>query len=246
MRLAKKCPRRSDLLNLSSSPQGLDTLLPVARETAQDRVYHQLRHALICGEFDAGAPFVVGDLAQRLSVSSMPVREALSRLVSERALEATPNRRMRIPLLSRIRARDIVAARTMIEGALACGALPRLTLRDITDLARQIDRYEDAPDASAHAAANHAFHFAIYARADMPVLLPFAESLWMQAGPYVRAAVRLHSDLVDSAGNLHHRGMLDAIRSRDADALNVELTADISRAFDILERAGDDVWSDDV
>jgi DNA-binding GntR family transcriptional regulator len=43
------------------------------------------------------------------------------------------------------------------------------------------------------------------------VLLPIVESLWMQAGPYVRAAARLHSPLTDRAATHHHRGILSAI-----------------------------------
>jgi DNA-binding GntR family transcriptional regulator len=76
------------------------TRSPVGRETVQDRIYRQLRIALIQARFDAGEIFLAGDVAQRMSVSSMPVREALARLVSERALEAMPNRRVRVPLLT--------------------------------------------------------------------------------------------------------------------------------------------------
>jgi DNA-binding GntR family transcriptional regulator len=62
-----------------------------------------------------------------MSVSSMPVREALARLVSERALEAMPNRRVRVPLLTLERARDIAQARTLIESELAARAIGNLT-----------------------------------------------------------------------------------------------------------------------
>ena len=68
---------------------GLDGLAPVGRETVQDRIYRQLRNALIQARFDAGEIFLAGDVAQRMSVSSMPVREALARLVSERAMVAS-------------------------------------------------------------------------------------------------------------------------------------------------------------
>jgi DNA-binding GntR family transcriptional regulator len=127
---------------------GLDALSPVGRETVQDRIYRQLRIALIQARFDAGEIFLAGDVAQRMSVSSMPVREALARLVSERALEAMPNRRVRVPLLTLERARDIAQARTLIESELAARAISNLSTDDIERLEMLTAEYEDTSDAA--------------------------------------------------------------------------------------------------
>ena len=114
---------------------GLDQLAPIGRETVQDRIYRQLRDALTGGCFDAGEVFLAGDIAARMSVSSMPVREALARLVSERALEAMPNRRVRVPPLSLERARDIAAARSSDKGgnrgARCCAPEPCFSFCDL-------------------------------------------------------------------------------------------------------------------
>jgi DNA-binding GntR family transcriptional regulator len=81
-----------------------------------------------------------------MSVSSMPVREALARLVSERALEAMPNRRVRVPLLTLERARDIAQARTLIESELAARAISNLSTDDIERLEMLTAEYEDTSD----------------------------------------------------------------------------------------------------
>lgn len=221
---------------------GLDHLAPVGRETVQDRIYRQLRDALIQGRFDAGEIFLAGDVAQRMSVSSMPVREALARLVSERALEAMANRRVRVPLLTLERARDIAQARTLIEGELAARAIANLTHADIERLEFLTSEYEDTGEAQDVATLNHAFHFKLYEAAGSSVFMPIVESLWMQAGPYVRAAAKLHSPLTDTAATLHHRGILAAIKAGDKAQVSAELTADISQSFAILERAGPEFW----
>ena len=70
---------------------------PSPRETLHDRVYAELRRSLIHGVFDAGQMLRIQDLAEKLQTSTMPVREALARLVSEQALEALPNRSVRVP-----------------------------------------------------------------------------------------------------------------------------------------------------
>ena len=58
------------------------------------------------------------DLAETLQTSTMPVREALARLVSEQALEALPSRSVRVPLITRERLDDLARARRLVEGEL--------------------------------------------------------------------------------------------------------------------------------
>ncbi len=85
------------------------TLSPVGRETLHDRVYAELRRSLIHGMFDAGEVLRIVELSETLQTSTMPVREALGRLVSEQALEALPNRSVRVPLITRERLDDLAA-----------------------------------------------------------------------------------------------------------------------------------------
>lgn len=221
---------------------GLDQLAPIGRETVQDRIYHQLRDSLICGGFDAGEVFLAGDVAARLSVSSMPVREALARLVSERALEAMPNRRVRVPLLSLERGHDIAAARRLIECDLAQRAMARFTDTELAELEEMNARYEATGSILEVMQMNHAFHFAIYTKAGSAVMLPVVESLWMQAGPYVRAAARLHQPLIDLSATEFHGNIVQAMRRGDAEGVARELDADIRRALAILERAPASFW----
>ncbi len=216
---------------------GRGGLRPVGRETVQDRIYRQLRDALIRGAFDAGEGFVVADMAERMDTSSMPVREALARLVSERALEACANRRVRVPLLTRARADDLAQARVLIEGSLVRKAMPHLGPDDFATLLDLTDDYERADGPATCAHLNHAFHFHLYDRAGSDVLLPMVESLWMQVGPYLRASARLFSPVGEAAATFHHRNLVAALRSGHVDRAVFELTADIQQTFRILARA---------
>ena len=82
-----------------------------------DRVYRELRRALIQGLFDPGQVLTIQQLASTLETSTMPVREALSRLISEQGLEAMPNRSVRVPPVDAARLEDFLQARIVIEGA---------------------------------------------------------------------------------------------------------------------------------
>lgn len=218
----------------------VEALTPVGRETVQDRVYAQLRQTLISGGFAAGDPLRIVDLADRLQTSTMPVREALGRLVSEQALEAMPNRTVRVPLITRQRLDDLERARVLIEGRLVTLAMDNLGPDDIAVL-KTINRdcdtafKEHGQDIGPVTSQfNQRFHFHIYRAAGSHVLIPIVESLWLQSGPVVRAAAQIHDEQGGLAATDHHWAMIDAIERRDTDAAVLALANDIGRSFDLV------------
>ena len=232
----RPAPVRPAAAGLSS---GLLSLGPVARQTVQDQVYAELRDNLIHGMFDAGEPLKIRDLAARLSVSTMPVREALGRLVSEHAVEAMANRSVRVPLITADRLEDLAHARRLIEGELTALAVPRIEsdgIAELKDLTAAYDALAGGAIMAAREASrlNHAFHFAIYRAAGSPVLIPVVESLWMQSGPYVRAAAAIYDGSDGAGATNHHHRLIEAIAAQDVQAARAALAADIGRAFDLL------------
>ncbi|WP_165224164.1 GntR family transcriptional regulator [Affinirhizobium pseudoryzae] len=222
------------------STNSVEALTPVGRETVQDRVYAQLRQTLISGGFAAGDPLRIVELAERLQTSTMPVREALGRLVSEQALEAMPNRTVRVPLITRQRLDDLERARVLIEGRLAEMAIPNLTPEDIEVLKQVNQECDQAFEEHGQdigpvtSQFNQSFHFHIYRAAGSHVLIPIVESLWLQSGPVVRAAAQIHDEQGGLAATDHHWAMIDAIEKGNADAAKQALANDIGRSFDLV------------
>ena len=215
-------------------------LSPVVRETLHDRVYAELRRSLIHGMFDAGQMMRIQDLAATLNTSTMPVREALGRLVSEQALEALPNRSVRVPLITRERLDDLARARCLIEGQITALALPNLARGDFTELRRLTNEGDtafasDDPD-KAHITSelNHDFHFYIYRAAGSAVLIPIVESLWLQSGPYVRAAAQIHDERRDIPATHYHWQLIQALERGDQAGSVEALTSDITRSFNLV------------
>lgn len=219
-------------------PSGLGQVRP---DTVQDQVYRELRRALIYGLFDPGQVLGIQDLADQFGTSTMPVRDALSRLVTEQALEAMPNRSVRVPEVNLDRLEDLRRARVYIEGLALELALPRLSPVDIVELDASIQFYErttavpEAMPLDDALEANRAFHFGIYERAGSPVLLPIIESLWLQSGPLVRAAVLAFDHASVISAPRYHAEMLVAIRAGEVAAAKVALGLDIDRTFAILK-----------
>ncbi|WP_225769123.1 GntR family transcriptional regulator [Inquilinus sp. Marseille-Q2685] len=215
-------------------------LSPVGRETLHDRVYAELRRSLIHGMFDAGEVLRIVELAETLRTSTMPVREALGRLVSEQALEALPNRSVRVPLITRERLDDLARARCLIEGQVTALALPNLStedfarLRQLTVACEEAFRSDDPDKAHRTSELNHDFHFAIYRAAGSAVLIPIVESLWLQSGPYVRAAAQIHDEQRDIPATHYHWELIEALERGDAGEATRALTSDITRSFRLI------------
>ncbi len=215
-------------------------LSPVGRETLHDRVYAELRRSLIHGMFDAGEVLRIVELAQTLQTSTMPVREALGRLVSEQALEALPNRSVRVPLITRERLDDLARARCLIEGQVTALALPHLSaadfdrLRQLTVACEAAFRSDEPDKAHRTSELNHDFHFAIYRAAGSAVLIPIVESLWLQSGPYVRAAAQIHDEQRDIPATHFHWELIAALERGDAAGATQSLTSDITRSFRLI------------
>jgi DNA-binding GntR family transcriptional regulator len=221
-------------------PAGKDGITPVLRETLHDRVYAELRRSLIHGVFVSGQMLRIQDLAERLNTSTMPVREALARLISEQALEALPNRTIRVPVITREKLEDLARARVLIEGEVTARAMKKLVASDFSrlrDLTRQCEAaftVRSGENIRRATELNHAFHHHIYKAAGSPVLQPMIESLWLQSGPYVHAAAFLHDENNDPAGTHHHWELIKSLERRDTKGAIEALTRDITRAFNLL------------
>lgn len=217
-------------------------LAPVGRETVQDRVYAELRRALVGGLLAPGQTLTIRALAEQLMTSTMPVRDAIGRLVTEQALEVLPNRTIRVPLVTLARIDDLLQARLLIEGeAIACAAT-RLDAAGLARIRQILARDETRPGVHndetiyGEVSRNRAFHFEIYAACGSAVLLPMIESLWLQSGPCSRAGTFAFSEAGQRDTARYHYEMVAALEARDAEAARAALAADISRPFAFLRR----------
>jgi len=204
-----------------------------------EKVYRALRERLIGGRVVPGRAVTLRGLASELGVSPMPVREAVNRLVAERALTMTPNRRISVPEMTHERFEELVTARERLEPAAARRALPFLGRSDVNRLRKIDDDLEGhlkTGNVEGYVAANHAFHFIIYSAAPSDILVPVIESLWMQSGPFMRLVYgRVGTSWLED----FHEQAMDAILARDGDALADAIRKDI---LDGMQHIGNSVF----
>jgi DNA-binding GntR family transcriptional regulator len=199
--------------------------------------YARLRDMILFGHLAPGAPVTIQGLIADLGAGMTPVREAIRRLTAEGALLPQGNRRVAVPELSAEMLDQVAYARLAIEPRLAELAARRLTPVQIDRLEAidaAVNRAIEAGKLPDYLAANHAFHFAIYEAAGAPVLEDLARSLWLRAGPSLRAVIDRFGREV--APDLH-REALGALRNRDAAAFAAAIRRDIQQGVDHVRQA---------
>ncbi len=131
--------------------------------SAADRVYLETKELILSGDVPAGRLLSEGDIAQRMSVSRTPVREAFVRLQSEDLLELIPKRGAVVTPVPTSEAMDVLETRAALEVA----AVRRMTSRmdDLTallaalgDLVTQQREAAEAGDVAAFARLDVGFH----------------------------------------------------------------------------------------
>jgi DNA-binding GntR family transcriptional regulator len=168
------------------------------------------------------------------------VRDALGRLITEHALEILPNRSIRVPPITSDRIADLLRARILLEGEAISLAAGRMTPHLVAAIRAIMLEWEELrlggnPETvDREVTLNHAFHFEIYRACGSSVLMPMIESLWLQSGPFTRAAIYAFSEAgANDAARFHH-DIVDALAKGDAQAARAALVADISRPFAYL------------
>jgi DNA-binding GntR family transcriptional regulator len=208
------------------------------------QVLAQLRQRLIAGMLAPGDKLSLRTLALELGVSMQPVRDAVARLVAERALEVAPKRSVQVPVMSLPQFRELTTLRSGIEGFAAEQAA---CLRGGT-FAPQLRRYEAAfrresrrrtPDIDTAIAANANLHFALYRAAGMPALVAIIEGLWLRIGPVLNLDLRDGQNrLVSGVAARCHAALLSAVLDGDAPAARAALLEDIGNTAAFIEARG--------
>jgi DNA-binding GntR family transcriptional regulator len=216
----------------------------LARETLGDRVTAELRSLLVAGRLAPGDKLSLRKVAEAVGVSMMPVREAVSRLAADGALEVLPGRAVRVPVLTLAQFRELTRIRLVVEGFAAEEAARQVSAEALADITRCEAAFHqiasaDAPDASAAVSANHDFHFAVYRASAMPTLVEMIERLWLKAGPILNLDMRSERQrLKGGSAMVAHAALVEGLRRRDGTAAREALQSDIASAAHHIEETG--------
>ncbi len=201
-----------------------------------DAVYAELRWRLITGKIMPGVGLSTRGLAAELGVSPMPVREALSRLAAEGAVEIRSKRRILVPGMTADRFDDLLRCRLLLEPEAARQALPHLgpeALRRLRVIDGRLDRCLSNGDVTGYMEANFQFHFTLYAAPGGAILRRLIETLWLQFGPFMRVVYgRFGTHTLQD----QHERALAALQAGDAEGVAQAISADIADGMGLIGR----------
>ena len=214
------------------------TVLSPADGLLRAGVHDELRRRFVTGKVMPGTLLSTRRLAQELGVSQMPVREALSRLAAEGAVEIRSKRRIVVPAMTEGRFRDLLRCRELLEPEAAAAAVEHIDAARLKQLRAVDDALGDAlktGDGEAYMVRNFEFHFLIYRAQPRPTMTQLIETLWLQFGPYMRVVYGRFgtSGLVDQ-----HQLAIRAIRDRSAPRLRRAILADIRDGMGLIGKSG--------
>ncbi len=201
----------------------------LAQTPLSDQIYQNLKWSLTIGEYVPGSELSIRSLAKKMGTSAMPVREALTRLASERLLISATNRSYKVASLEPKRVADQFFVRARLEGIATSLAVPNMTTRQIDqleELASMMVKDIEKDDNESYIVRNYNFHFSIYEAAGNDELFWTIERLWAQTGPFLAHVVR-EQDMPQD-WQILHTDIAKAIRARDADYAAQLMEKDIS------------------
>lgn len=212
---------------------------PIARENLSDKVYAELRSALMHGRLEPGEQLRLRPLAENFGISATPMREAMTRLVVEGALTIDGRGTVTVPHLTRTQLLEIRSIRMDLEGRCAGKAALLATDAQIGELEAihgGIAEAQTAGDFRRAVDLNTRFHLELCEIADLPITCGIVESLWVRCGPIL---THLYDAGIPEGWDPHpHTRVIDAMRRRDAAACREALRFDIENGGKgILDRA---------
>jgi DNA-binding GntR family transcriptional regulator len=210
-------------------------IITIPRAALHEQVAARLRELLVEGSIAPGAKLNERELAERLSVSRTPLREAIKMLAAEGLVELLPNRGAVAVSLDEqdvFNTFEVMAELEGMSGELAAQRVTDAELSEIKALHYEMLAAHTRRDLSTYYRLNAQIHRAINAAAKNPVL----SSTYNQVNARLQA-LRFRSNQDEAKWKRavkEHEQMIDALTRRDAAALRAVLVMHLQHKREVV------------
>jgi DNA-binding GntR family transcriptional regulator len=173
-----------------------------------------VRRLIETGVYPPGAPLRQEELAGRLGVSRIPVREAFRLLEADGLVTLYANRGAFVARPSGEDVAELFDVRLMLEQDLLRRACPKVTDRALEHIAWLDDRIASARTPAEWVQFDEEFHLAMYVAADRPRTLALVTTLRRSLNAYYLRY--LGPDTRAAQWRAEHRALVRALRQRNA------------------------------
>jgi DNA-binding GntR family transcriptional regulator len=194
-------------------------------------VYKKLENAILSGHIRPGERIITEEIAKRLGVSKIPVREALRGLEAGGLISTKPNWGSTVSELSKENLEEILELRITLE----CMSAKKAAQARDTDLLNRLNFYHQqfAAERAGNIVdkllqSNKKFHHTLYQAAGMPILLNLIEQLWDKVSPYYYILFRQSVKPNPVIGIRYHQEIITAVKNSDPEAVSHWIEADLT------------------
>ena len=201
--------------------------------TVGESVAAALREEIVERRLEPGDRIRQEEVARRLGVSVIPVREALRVLEGEGQVTYSPRQGYSVARLDLGELAETYRLRELLEAEAVRAAMPHLDDDTIAAIERHFGEVDDAlarDEIAAAMTANRRAHFALFEASAMPILVRHIRTLWDSTQAY-RALY--YAEQAETVAR-EHRRILAALRRREADRVLALLDAHRRGALDAL------------
>ena len=229
----------------------------MSNNTLTQKAYQHIHDQLSCGMLQPGSRLSNRGVAKEVGISFTPVREALSRLVSEGLLEYRQGLGVFVPTSNIQEIRESYQLREILESeaaSMACRSLSTMMLAEMTEsYGRMVNIFSEISDperettladqASAWQAADSDFHMSLLRATGNRRLLDTVEGLRtslrvMMGGLQESAGIVGHRFASESLDHIkrtldEHCRILEALKQGDADAAKAVMIEHIRSGMEL-------------
>ncbi|ABO51474.1 transcriptional regulator, GntR family [Desulforamulus reducens MI-1] len=199
-----------------NSEFGLAPIEAVPHPQIRDKVYQQLRQAILDGHIKPGERLVERKLANLLGVSRTPVREALRMLELEGLVAHLPRVGVVVAQVSDMEVLEIYRIRAVLEGLAARMAAEKIKpgqLEQLINALEQLDGFVTGDDLESLEKAHEEFNDLLYRAADSQRLYAMITTLVEHINRYAKVGYGLPGRIEEA--NREHRQLVEAIKLGD-------------------------------
>ena len=220
---------------MEASPRAiLDEALgePEERRTIAESVAARLRELILTGKLPPGTPLRLTQVATRMGVSVMPIREAIRILEAERLVTIESRRGASVARLSIDDIEELYAVRSALESLAAKHGARSIGPKDVKAMRAEFNamiRASEAGDAPSFLLLDRRFHAVLYAASGRPGLVTRIDEL-LESGRRIVDPYVYRSWYPLKVAAEAHRPILDAVDRRDAPLVEQLIREHIARA----------------
>jgi len=204
-------------------------------KTVHTIITDKLREQILSGEILPGTKLTINEIAEKYSVSQMPVRQAFQSLEGERLLESSPYKGARVMMIDVDFVKDIYDLRSGLESLMGRLSMNNFNEESISGLEQITDKMQKASEndnIELFINLNISFHRTINEKSEnmeaMDVYARYSNLIKALRSQYGYNRVRFSKSIDE------HRKIIELLKNKDLPGLNIAFVKHGEGARDIL------------